>query len=52
MILSNAERQRRYRERRKAQAPVVCYRRPVGRRSRPERWRGAVETLRRIPGLG
>lgn len=25
---------------------MVCYRRPVGRRSRPERWRGAVETLR------
>jgi hypothetical protein len=48
MILSNAERQRRYRERRKAQAPVVRYRRPVDRRSRPERWRDAVETLRAL----
>jgi hypothetical protein len=46
MPLSNAECQRRYRERRKAQAPVVRYRRPVDRRSRPERWRDAVETLR------
>jgi hypothetical protein len=37
MILNNAERQRRYRERRKAQAPVVHHRHPVDRRSRPER---------------
>ena len=43
--LSNAECQRRYRERRKAQAPMARYRRPVDRRSRPERWLDAVETL-------
>jgi hypothetical protein len=48
MTLSNAERQRRYRERHKAQAPVVRYRRPVDRRSRPERWRDAVETLHEL----
>jgi hypothetical protein len=48
MPLSNAERQRRYRERRKAQTPVVCYRRPVDRRSRLEHWRDAVETLRAL----
>jgi hypothetical protein len=48
MTLSNAERQRRYRERCKAQTPVVCYRRPVDRRSRPERWRDAVDILRAL----
>jgi hypothetical protein len=41
--LSNAERQRR-----KAQTPVVHYRCPVDRRSRPERWRDAVETLHEL----
>ena len=46
--LSNAERQRRYRERRKAQQPPVHYRRPRDRRSRPQRWRDAVETLREL----
>jgi hypothetical protein len=48
MTLSNAERQRRYRERCKAQTPVVCYLRPVDRRSRPERWRDAVDILRAL----
>ena len=45
MGLSNAERQQRYRERRKEQQPAVKYRRPQDRRSRPERWRDAVQTL-------
>lgn len=45
MALTNAERQRRYRERRSEQQPAVKYRRPKDRRSRPERWRDAVQTL-------
>ena len=48
MALSHADRQRRYRERRKAQQPLVHYRRPRDRRSRPQRWRDAVETLREL----
>jgi hypothetical protein len=46
MALTNAERQRNYRARRKQQEPVRQYLRPRDRRSRPERWRQAVETLR------
>ena len=45
MGLSNAERQQRYRYRRKDQQPRVHYRRPQDRRSRPQRWRDAVQTL-------
>ena len=45
MALTNAQRQQRYRERRKEQQPAVHYRRPQDRRSRPERWRDAVQTL-------
>ena len=45
MGLSNAERQRRFRERRKAGQPRIHYRRPQDRRSRPQRWRDAVQTL-------
>ena len=45
MGLSNAERQRRFRERRKEQQPRVHYLRPRDRRSRPQRWRDAVQTL-------
>ena len=48
MALSNADRQRRYRERRKAQQPVMQYQRPRDRRSRPQRWTDAVETLREL----
>jgi hypothetical protein len=48
MALSNAERQRRYRQRRQAQQPVIRYRCPQDRRSRPQRWAEAVETLREI----
>ena len=48
MAFSNAERQRRYRERRKAQQPLVRYQRPRDRRSRPKRWIDAVETLREL----
>ena len=45
MGLSNAERQRRFRERRKEQQPRIRYRPPKDRRSRPQRWRDAVQTL-------
>ena len=45
MALSNAERQRRYRERRKTQQPRLQYRRAQDRRSRPQRWQDAVRTL-------
>ena len=45
MGLSNAERQQRYRDRRKEQQPRIHYRRPQDRRSRPQRWRDAVQTL-------
>ena len=45
--LSNAERQARYRARHQAQqaAPVVRYRRPADRRTRPQRWHDAVAEL-------
>ncbi len=45
MALSNAERQRRYRQRRNAEQPRVQYRRRHDRRSRPQRWQDAVRTL-------
>ena len=48
MALSNAERQRQYRQRRKTRQPLVRYRRPKERRSRPERWADAVNTLRQL----
>lgn len=48
MALSNAERQRRYCERRHAQQPRIHYRRPQDRRSRLQRWADAVETLRQL----
>ncbi len=45
--LTNAERQARHRARRQAQqaSPVVRYRRPADRRSRPQRWHDAVAEL-------
>ena len=45
--LSDAERQARYRARLQAQqpAPVLRYRRPADRRTRPQRWRDAVAEL-------
>ena len=45
MALSNAQRQRRYRERHKAPQPQLHYRRPQDRRPRPQRWQDAVRTL-------
>ena len=45
MALTNAQRQRRYRERHQAAQPQVHYRRPQDRRSRPQRWQDAVRTL-------
>ena len=45
--LSNAERQARHRARRNAEqdTPVIRYRRPTDRRSRPQRWHDAVREL-------
>jgi hypothetical protein len=49
MALSNAERQKRYRERRKEQQqPAVRYRRAKDRRSRPQRWSDALDELRQL----
>jgi len=45
MALTNAQRQRRYRQRHQAAQPQVRYRRPQERRSRPQRWQDAVRTL-------
>ena len=45
MALTNAERQARYRERRKAGESRIRYRRPADRRSRPQQWNDAVQTL-------
>ena len=45
VALTNAERQARYRERRKAGESRVRYRRPADRRSRPQQWNDAVQTL-------
>jgi hypothetical protein len=50
MALTNAERQRRYRERRQAGQPVRRYvtRQTKSRKSRPEWWRAALEELRTL----
>ena len=45
MALTNAERQARYRARRQADESRLRYRRPVDRRSRPQQWHDAVQTL-------
>ena len=45
MALTNAERQARYRERRQAGESRTRYRRPADRRSRPQQWNDAVQTL-------
>jgi hypothetical protein len=45
MALSDAERAKRYRERKNAGEKPVHYRKPRDRRSRPERWADAVQTL-------
>ena len=45
MAQSDAERSRRYRERRNAGERPVRYRRPADRRTRPQKWAEAVQTL-------
>ena len=45
MALTPAEKQRRYRERLQAGVRPVQYRRPKDRRSNPQRWHDAVDTL-------
>jgi hypothetical protein len=47
MALSNAERQARFRAAQAAGARPVRYRRPADRRSRPQQWGDAVDTLAR-----
>ena len=51
MALTNAERQRRYRERRRAEEPIRRYevRKPKGKKpSRPQRWAAALDELRTL----
>ena len=53
MALTNAERQRRFRERRAAGEPVrtvAVARTPKDRRPRPKQWTDAVAVLRRLQG--
>ena len=47
MAMSDAERQKRYRDRLKAgkPSPVLRFRRPADRRSKPRQWEDAVNTL-------
>ncbi len=45
-VLTNAERQARYRARKAEQAGIaIRYRRPADRRTRPQRWHAAVAEL-------
>ena len=45
-VLTNAERQARYRARKAKQAGIaIRYRRPTDRRTRPQRWHAAVAEL-------
>ena len=48
MAMTDAERAKRYRERRNGGEKPVRYRRPADRRSRPQRWADAVQTLANI----
>ena len=45
MALSDAERQQRYRDRRKAVEPIIRYRLPKDRRTRPKLWAASVGAL-------
>ena len=45
MALSNAERQRAFRQRRTAHQPKLRYRKPIDRRSAPQKWTEAIEDL-------
>lgn len=48
--MTNAERQKKYRERmaQKRPKPKIIYRHAADRRSRPQRWRGAIQELREL----
>ena len=48
MALTNAERQKRFRDRRKAAAKPIRSGPPVDRRPRHQRWTDAVDTLVRL----
>ncbi len=50
MAMTNAERQRRYRQRRQAQQPVARPQQPQKRGSRTLRWQEAARTLRELQG--
>jgi hypothetical protein len=43
--MTHAERQARYRTKQAEGAPTLRYRKPIDRRSRPQRWRDAVAEL-------
>jgi hypothetical protein len=43
--MTNRERQARFRAAHADGQPKIHYRKPAGRRSRPERWRASVQTL-------
>jgi hypothetical protein len=43
--MTHAERQARYRAKQAEGAPTFRYRKPVDRRSRPQRWRNAVAEI-------
>lgn len=45
MAMTDAERAKRYRERRNEGVKPVQYRRPADRRSKPRQWEEAVQTL-------
>jgi hypothetical protein len=46
--MTHAERQARYRAKQADGAPTVRYRKPLDRRSRPQRWRDAVAELQNL----
>lgn len=48
--MTPAERQARYRAAREAGTPAVRFRKPAGRRSRPQRWQNAVAELVELQG--
>lgn len=48
MAMTNAERQKRYRDSRKTGTPAVRYRKPKDRRTKPQIWSDAVADLRRL----
>jgi hypothetical protein len=48
--MTGAERQARFRAAHANGAPVIHYKKPAGRKSRPQRWQAAVATLVELQG--